>query len=115
MPKITKVSNRRQAPGLEWIILKKIPKLMLAATAVPLLMSLIGRLLPLDSDVHNVSKQISTIDIFSIAIGVTAWTALFTVAIGCVVVVIMKGPRYKADSYEMNESEDPKSDENNGL
>lgn len=105
-----KVNNYRQASGLEWRILKKMPRLALAATVIPLMMSALARLIPMDGSVASVSKQLTSIDIFSIAIAVTAWTALFTLAIGCVLVVVMKGPRYVADSYELNDSELPKAD-----
>ena len=111
MARFRKVNNHRAAPGLEWRILKKMPVMMLGATLVPLLMSGLARVLPLDLAQASSAKQILSIDIFSIAIAITAWTALFTVAIGCVVVWIMKGPRYEADSYRMNESERPRRDD----
>ena len=104
-----KANNHRHAAGLEWRILKKMPKLALAATLIPLMISAIARLIPMDGEISSISKQLTSVDIFSIAIAVTAWTALFTLAIGCVLVVIVKGPRYIADSYELNDSDRPGS------
>jgi len=35
------------------------------------------------------------------------WTALFTVAIGAFVVMVMKGPAYVADAYPLSDSDRP--------
>ena len=34
-------------------------------------------------------------------------TAVFTVTIGCIIVVLMKGPAYVADAYKLDDSEQP--------
>lgn len=104
---LKKLNTPKQPPGLEWKIFKRLPRLFLASTLIPLMVSLLGRLVyPFDSDVDRL-KEITSIDIFSIAMGVTLWTAVFTLAIGCIVVIIMKGPTYVADSYEMKDSNYP--------
>jgi hypothetical protein len=36
------------------------------------------------------------------------WTAVFTVAIGCVVVMLMKGPGYVADGMELSHRDKPR-------
>jgi hypothetical protein len=36
-------------------------------------------------------------------------TMVFTVAIGCVIVMVMKGPGYEADSYRVSHSDTPRS------
>jgi hypothetical protein len=36
-----------------------------------------------------------------IGLVVLHWTLVFTVAIGCVIVVLMKGPAYVADAYPL--------------
>ena len=38
---------------------------------------------------------------------ITSLTAVFTVAIGAVIVFIMKGPGYVADAYEVNDAKVP--------
>jgi len=48
------------------------------------------------------------VDIIAIAMAVTVWTAVLTVAIGCFVVIMMKGPAYVADAYELEDSERPR-------
>ena len=106
-----KLHNRRQPRGLEWVILKKLPKILLGGIAVPMLMSLLIRLLPLEGTATAIAKQHSSIDILAIAIAITIATAVFTVAIGCVIVIVMKGPAYVADAYKLKDSEHPREDD----
>ncbi|MDJ0880963.1 MAG: hypothetical protein QNJ56_04870 [Gammaproteobacteria bacterium] len=109
MKHLKKTHNQRYVPGLEWRLLKKLPKYLLAGTLIPAFMSLIVRFYPLESLGSDVAKQQMSIDILSIAIVITVWTAVFTIAIGCVVVWIMKGPTYTADSYELQDSNHPRT------
>lgn len=38
------------------------------------------------------------------------WTAVLTVGIGCVIVMLMKGPAYVADGFEVSHSDLPRAD-----
>jgi hypothetical protein len=38
------------------------------------------------------------------------WTAVLTIAIGCVVVIVMKGPAYVADGLAVSHSDQPRAD-----
>jgi len=96
---LQKLHNRREPHGLEWVILKKLPFCLLGATLVPVLMAIGSRWFPSPGSEAEVAKQIMSVDIFAFALGLTAWTAIFTVAMGCVLVVVMKGPAYVADGY----------------
>ncbi|MDJ0939305.1 MAG: hypothetical protein QNJ00_06045 [Woeseiaceae bacterium] len=98
---LKKVSERVEPPGLEWKLLKLMPRAMLFGTLVPALLSLGARLLIRDGHPADIAKQVLSVDIFSIALLITAWTAILTVSIGCIVVFIMKGPAYEADSYSI--------------
>jgi hypothetical protein len=40
----------------------------------------------------------------------TVWTAVLTIAIGCFVVVVMKGPAYVADRYPLQDADEPAQD-----
>lgn len=106
-----KIDNQRYVPGLEWVILKKLPKYWLAGTLIPAFMSIFVRLFPLQDSASEVSKQQMSIDILAIALVITVWTAIFTIAIGCIVVRVMKGPTYVADSYKLRDSNYPRKDE----
>ena len=35
------------------------------------------------------------------------WTVVLTLAIGCIIVMLMKGPAYVADAYHLNDSDRP--------
>jgi hypothetical protein len=94
----------RGVPGLEWKLFKKLPMFLLGGAVIPLLIALSGRVFPPDGPTADVAKHISTLDIFSIAVGLTAWFALMTVGVGCVVVIIMKGPAYVADGYSPDDA-----------
>ena len=97
----------RTAPGPERVILKKLPLVLLGSIVVPLLVSLGSRLFPPDEAVVDVEKYHTTVDILALAGMVTVWTAVLTVAIGCFVVVVMKGPAYVADAYPLEDSDRP--------
>ena len=99
----------REAPGLEWALLKKLPATLLFGTLLPLAMSLANRFFPPEGNAVQVAKHVKTVDIMAIATALTVWTAVLTVAIGCVVVLMMKGPAYVADAYELDDSERPKT------
>lgn len=38
------------------------------------------------------------------------WTMVITAGIGCVIVMVMKGPGYVADSYRVSHSEAPRAE-----
>ena len=105
--------SQRYDRGLELVLLARMPRLILAATAIPLMVSLIARLSLYLTSSNNIEsmKTVMSVDIFSIALLITFWTALFTLAIGCIIVWVMKGPEYTADSYHLQDSENPKQKE----
>ncbi len=69
-------------------------------------MPVLVRILPSAEDVNR-AKHIKSVDIFAIATEITLITAVFTVAIGCVIVHIMKGPAYMADSLPVEHRDRP--------
>jgi hypothetical protein len=56
---------------------------------------------------EEVARLHSTIDFLSIAIFVSLLPVFVTVVIGCIVVILMKGPAYIADGYEVNDADEP--------
>jgi len=105
---LTKVYGRVEPPGMEMKILKLLPKVALVGTVVPALLAVLARLMINDGAAAEIAKQVRSVDIFCIASLITIWTAIVTVAIGCVVVFIMKGPAYAADSYDVSHSDRPR-------
>lgn len=106
-----KIHNHRQPAGLERVILKQIPKIILGAVFVPLFMSVLSRLYPIAGSSADIAKHQIGVDIFGISIGIMVITAVFTVTIGCIIVVLMKGPAYVADAYKLDDSEQPASND----
>ena len=100
----TRLHGRREPPGLEWQILRKLPKVTLAGLMIPVALAILVRIVPPEPGV-NIAKHIRSVDIFAIATAITFFTAVFTVAIGCIIVYIMKGPAYVADAYPLQHSD----------
>jgi hypothetical protein len=95
-----KLHENRSPPGLERVIWRRLPVALLASLGIPAGLSIIARLLPPQGNAYEAAKTITTVDIFAFATALTAVVAIITVAIGCVVVMIMKGPGYVADGYD---------------
>jgi hypothetical protein len=104
-----KLHNRVEPPGLEWKILKRLPQYLVAATVSPVIVAMGARAFYASEPEVDIAKRLMSIDIFCVAVGVTSLAALLTVGIGCLVVHIMKGPGYAADSYDVPHSDRPKN------
>ena len=102
--------SRREPPGLEWRIWKKLPLLLIAGTAIPLIAYAYAHAFP-PADAEPIAKYLDLVGILVTATIVTVWTAVFTVAIGCFVVRVMKGPAYVADAYPLIDSEKPRENQ----
>lgn len=101
-----RLHGRQVAPGLEVRILRKLPRVIVIGSLIPLGLAVLARLLPAEPGVDP-AKHINSVDIFAIATEITFLVAMFTVAIGAVVVHIMKGPAYVADPYELSHADRP--------
>ena len=98
--------SRREPPGLEREIMGKLPTFLAAGTAIPLFCYLSA---PLFATAElNPEKYVTGVGIYAIAVVLTVWTAAFTVAIGCIVVMVMKGPAYVADRYPLSDADEPR-------
>ena len=104
---LRKIEGRQTPPGAEMCILRKLPRITLVGTLRVLAMPLLFRILPPDP-AADVDKQVRSVDIFAIAAEISFIKLVFTVAIGCVVVHIMKGPAYAADSMPVEHSDRPR-------
>jgi hypothetical protein len=106
---LTKLHGRRTPPGREVQILRKLPLITFVGTLAVLALPVIVRFWPGQPGVDT-AKHIRSVDIFAIAAEITLLVTVFTVAIGCVVVHIMKGPAYVADSLEVSHADRPSRD-----
>ena len=97
MEYFNKLPGFYQSPsGLEWSFLKKIPHIFFLSCLIPCAIIL---KLYLMNDVLN-SEQLKII-YQCLGVLFSIWFFLTTAAIGCIVVIIMKGPAYVADPYEL--------------
>ena len=105
-----KIHNRRSPPGLERRIWRRLPTALLGSIVIPVGLSVGTRLFPPSGSAYEIAKTTATVDIFALATGLTAVTAVFTIGIGCIVVMVMKGPAYVADCFDVSHSERPARD-----
>jgi hypothetical protein len=102
-----KLHEHHCPPGLERAIWRRLPLAAFGSIFLPICLSVAMRVLPPEGTAEAVEKATKTVDFFALGLAVTLLTGVFTVAIGCVVVMIMKGPAYVADAYDLNAAEEP--------
>jgi hypothetical protein len=112
---MTKLHNKRHPAGLERVILKKIPQALLAGFFIPLFMSVFARMFPSGASAADIAKYQLSVDVFSISLAFITFTGALTVTIGCIIVVVMKGPAYVADAYELEDADQPESERKPGT
>lgn len=99
--------SRRERSGLEWRLLRRLPLITLVGTLVPGLYALNARVFPMGGAADEVFKAIQSADILAVAAVLLHWTVVFTVAIACLIVVVMKGHAYVADAYPLQDRDAP--------
>jgi len=98
---------KRAATGLEWVIWRKLPLILLVGTAFLLLALLTLHWLAEPAN-PAAERWLQMASYMVIGALIFHWTAVVTVGIGCVIVMIMKGPAYAADSYPVSHSDQPR-------
>jgi len=86
----------RYPSGYEWAVLKKIPGILLICTALPS-----ATMLALYLSHATIGRDQAQVMYLCLGLLFTAWFFIGVVTIACVVVIIMKGPAYVADPYEL--------------
>jgi hypothetical protein len=98
----------RSASGLEWALWRKLPLILLVGTALPLAAAVA---LHWQADAQSAAdmRWLQTMDYVVAGVVIFHWSAVLTIAIGCVVVMLMKGPGYVADDpLELSHSDQPR-------
>ena len=93
--------ERRSPPGLEWALFKRLPGILVLGTLLPA-----GAGLILWWAAPGASSAAGQRDLLLwiyrlVGLVVLHWTLVLTVAIGCVIVMLMKGPGFVADAYPL--------------
>jgi hypothetical protein len=90
----------RSAPGLEQIIWRRLPAILLWGTLLPLGLAGVNRALaPAVSEPSASALLLWDYTMFGVV--VLHWTLVLTLALGCFIVRVMKGPAYVADAYPL--------------
>lgn len=107
MNPFNRLPNSRRAPsGLEWQVLKKIPSTLLAAS-----LGCTCFVLLLRSGWFGLPAEASArAEFSSVGLLLSFWIITLTVTLGCVIVVVMKGPAYVRDAYPLPEQRDRKQE-----
>ncbi len=100
--------NSIRAPaGLEWRLVRKLPGLCGIGLLLLLLAWVLGMVLPFDGDPQDIARRLRTFNYTLIGLAIFHVTMVLTVAFGCLIVMIMKGPQYTSDSYPVQDAERP--------
>ena len=97
----------RSASGLEWRLWRKLPLILLVGTALPVAVA-VALHLGTDPSSSTDMRWLQTLDYVVAGVVIFHWSAMIAVAIGCVVVMLMKGPGYVADAMEVSHSDRPR-------
>lgn len=103
-------SSTRSASGLEWVLWRRLPLITLVGTALPLSLLVVLHLGSGGSEDAAHLRWLQIADYVAWGVVVFHWTMVLTVAVGCVVVMVMKGPGYVADAYAVSHSDRPRNE-----
>ncbi|CAN5169916.1 hypothetical protein BH10PSE16_BH10PSE16_29780 [soil metagenome] len=101
--------THRAASGLEWRLWKKLPLIALAGTVLPLACLALVHLLSDSAPDAAQARWIQMMDYMIGGVIIFHWSMVATVGIGCVIVMVMKGPAYVADGYKVSHSDQPRA------
>lgn len=87
--------------GFEWPLLKKIPLIFGVSTAIPCAI-----MLNIYLSNESLSPEQQKIIFQCLGILFSAWFFIGVIAIACILIIIMKGPAYVADPYELPKDND---------
>ena len=100
----------RAASGLEWRLWKKLPLIALVGTALPLLCLALMHLMSGEAPDPEKARWLQMMDYVVGGVVVFHWSMVLTLGIGCVIVMVMKGPGYVADGYRVSHSDQPRAE-----
>ena len=98
---------QRSPRGREWTLFKRLPAILVLGTAVPIGVALVLWWVAPGQPTASEERDLLLWTYRLIGLVVLHWTLVLTVAIGCVIVLLMKGPAYVADAYPLAAREQP--------
>jgi hypothetical protein len=104
---LNRLPNSRRSPaGLEWAIWKRLPAILLWGTAAPVALAVIAWWLAPARLGLAEDPALLLLMFQLVGLVVLHWTLVLTLAIGCIVVMVMKGSAFVADAYPLPEQVD---------
>ncbi len=91
--------HRRVAAGLEWRVWRRLPAVLAWGTALAGAPAAALWWTAPETTATAADRTAQTLLYGLLGVLMLHWTLVLTVAIGCVVVLVMKGPAYVADAY----------------
>ena len=91
--------SRRSPHGFEWVLWKRLPAILLLGTVLPVAAGLVLWWLAPAQPTAAEASDLLRVRYQLVGLVLLHWTMVLTVAIGCIVVLVMKGPAYVADPY----------------
>ena len=101
----------QSAPGLEHLIWRRLPAILLLGTLLPLVLASVNRALApatLPSGSNDAALLLWDYTMFGVVM--LHWMLVLTLALGCFIVRVIKGPAYVADAYPLPEETDEAMD-----
>lgn len=89
----------RSAYGLECRVLRQVPRMLVAAVALPVLLSWVARIWAGDSYGEAQARQLQLFDFMMLGLAGAALWLIAALSLACVIIWLMKGPAYVADAY----------------
>lgn len=99
--------SRASAPGLEWRILKRLPRAAAVGVLLWVALWVFGHLAVDAWAAPPAERAHQMLGYLLWGLAFTLVMAWVTVGIGCVVVTVFKGPRYEADPYPIVDAGQP--------
>ena len=101
-------STHQTCSGLEWTLWRKLPAITLIGTALPVLALGLLHILAVSEPSAADARRLQMIDYAVAGLVIFHWSMVLTVAIGCIIVMVMKGPGYVADGLRLSHSDKPR-------
>ena len=92
--------SSRSASLNKW---RRLPAILLWGTLLPALIVLARHLIGEGGTTVQTERELMVWTYQMIGVVVLHWSLVLTLALGCFIVRVMKGPAYVADAYEMEE------------
>jgi hypothetical protein len=100
--------SKRSAAGLEWSLWRRLPAILGWGTALPAALWLLSWWTSGGPSGLARDPEAQRLEFVLIGVIVLHWTFVLTLAIGCAIVLLMKGPRYIADPYPLPDADRPR-------